>query len=61
MDRGKYYEDLDISIAGLDVLLVEYIVDTGMTLNYVLAHLASHNPGESARLHASGQTSTPSR
>ncbi len=40
----KITKDLDISIAGLDVLMVEDIVDTGMTLNYVLAHLASHNP-----------------
>jgi len=40
----KITKDLDISIAGLDVLMVEDIVDTGMTLNYVLNHLASHNP-----------------
>jgi hypoxanthine phosphoribosyltransferase len=37
-------KDFDISIAGLDVLMVEDIVDTGMTLNYILNHLASHNP-----------------
>ncbi len=40
----KITKDLDISIAGLDVLMVEDIVDTGMTLNYVLSHLAAHNP-----------------
>jgi hypoxanthine phosphoribosyltransferase len=40
----KITKDLDISIAGLDVLMIEDIVDTGMTLNYVLNHLASHNP-----------------
>jgi len=40
----KITKDLDISIAGLDVLMVEDIVDTGMTLNYVLNHLASHSP-----------------
>jgi len=40
----KITKDLDTSIAGLDVLMVEDIVDTGMTLNYVLDHLASHNP-----------------
>jgi bifunctional protein TilS/HprT len=40
----KITKDLDISIAGLDVLMVEDIVDTGMTLNYVLDHLSSHNP-----------------
>ena len=40
----KITKDLDTNIAGLDVLMVEDIVDTGMTLNYVLDHLASHNP-----------------
>jgi len=40
----KITKDLDISITGLDVLMVEDIVDTGMTLNYVLNHLAAHNP-----------------
>ncbi|MCX6009049.1 MAG: hypoxanthine phosphoribosyltransferase [Chloroflexi bacterium] len=40
----KITKDLDTSIAGLDVLMVEDIVDTGMTLNYVLNHLTSHNP-----------------
>ena len=36
--------DLDSSIAGEHVIMVEDIVDTGMTLNYVLAHLAAHRP-----------------
>jgi hypoxanthine phosphoribosyltransferase len=40
----KITKDLDTSITGCDVLMVEDIVDTGMTLNYVLSHLASHNP-----------------
>jgi hypoxanthine phosphoribosyltransferase len=40
----KITKDLDTSITGLDVLMVEDIVDTGMTLNYVLDHLASYNP-----------------
>lgn len=40
----KITKDLDTSIAGVDVLMVEDIVDTGMTLNYVLNHLLSHNP-----------------
>jgi bifunctional protein TilS/HprT len=40
----KITKDLDTSIAGLDVLMIEDIVDTGMTLNYVLSHLSSHNP-----------------
>jgi hypoxanthine phosphoribosyltransferase len=36
--------DLDSPIAGEHVIMVEDIVDTGMTLNYVLAHLAAHRP-----------------
>ena len=37
-------KDLDSSITGQHVLMVEDIVDTGMTLNYVLNHLSAHNP-----------------
>jgi hypoxanthine phosphoribosyltransferase len=36
--------DLDSSITGQHVLMVEDIVDTGMTLNYILNHLCAHNP-----------------
>jgi hypoxanthine phosphoribosyltransferase len=31
-------------IAGTDVLLVEDIVDTGLTASWLLRHLASHEP-----------------
>ncbi|HJO82964.1 MAG: hypoxanthine phosphoribosyltransferase [SAR202 cluster bacterium] len=34
-------KDLDIDLYGHDVVLVEDIVDTGMTLNYLLGHLRS--------------------
>jgi hypoxanthine phosphoribosyltransferase len=37
-------KDLDASITGKNVLMVEDIVDTGMTLNYILTHLSAHNP-----------------
>ena len=40
----KITKDIDLSIAGLDVLMVEDIVDTGMTLNYILNHLTSQSP-----------------
>jgi bifunctional protein TilS/HprT len=40
----KITRDLDSSITGQHVLMVEDIVDTGMTLNYILNHLAAHNP-----------------
>jgi hypoxanthine phosphoribosyltransferase len=37
-------KDLDESIEGEDVLLVEDIVDTGFTLRYLLQTLAGHSP-----------------
>jgi hypoxanthine phosphoribosyltransferase len=37
-------KDIDIDISGRNVLMVEDIVDTGMTLNYVLNHLKRYNP-----------------
>lgn len=40
----KITRDLDRSITGQHVLMVEDIVDTGMTLNYILGHLSAHNP-----------------
>lgn len=40
----RIVKDLDRSIAGLDVIMVEDIVDTGMTLNYVLHYLAERSP-----------------
>ena len=40
----KITRDLDSSISGQHVIMVEDIIDTGMTINYLLAHLASHRP-----------------
>jgi bifunctional protein TilS/HprT len=40
----KITKDLDINIKDAHVLMVEDIVDTGMTLNYLLSHLASFQP-----------------
>ena len=37
-------KDLDLDISGADVLIVEDLVDTGMTLNYVLNYLSSKHP-----------------
>ena len=37
-------KDLDLDISGADVLMIEDVVDTGMTLNYVLNYLSSKNP-----------------
>jgi hypoxanthine phosphoribosyltransferase len=40
-DGLKITKDLDIELDDLDVVLVEDIVDTGMTLNYLINHLRS--------------------
>jgi hypoxanthine phosphoribosyltransferase len=40
----KIIKDLDSNITGQHVLLVEDIVDTGMTLNYILNHLSALKP-----------------
>jgi hypoxanthine phosphoribosyltransferase len=37
-------KDLDLDLAGRHVLMVEDIVDTGMTLNYLLQYLSSKRP-----------------
>ena len=44
-DKGvKITKDLDRDIGGQHVLMVEDIVDTGMTLNYLLNYLRTRNP-----------------
>ncbi len=40
----RILKDLNTDIAGRDVLVVEDIVDTGLTLSYLLSNLASRNP-----------------
>lgn len=40
----KIVKDLDINLEGYDVLIVEDILDSGRTLNYVMSILASRNP-----------------
>ena len=37
-------KDIDLSIRGADVLIVEDIVDTGHTLHYLIGMLESHRP-----------------
>ena len=37
-------KDTDAEIAGVDVLLVEYILDTGITLNFLRDHLQLRSP-----------------
>src|SRR5580698_10305005 len=40
----RVLKDLDSSIAGLNVILVEDILDTGLTLNYLLRVLRQRKP-----------------
>ena len=40
----RILKDLDMSIQGEDVLLVEDIVDTGFTLRYILSYLRARKP-----------------
>jgi hypoxanthine phosphoribosyltransferase len=41
----RILKDLDASIEGRDVLIVEDIVDSGLTLSYLLRTLTARNPG----------------
>lgn len=42
--RVRILKDLDLDIGDRDVILVEDIVDTGLTLHYLLAELGRRNP-----------------
>ena len=44
----RLLKDLELSITGRDVLLVEDIVDTGLTLNYLVKTLALREPASLA-------------
>jgi hypoxanthine phosphoribosyltransferase len=51
-------KDLDVSLAGRDVIVIEDIADTGLTLNYLLTMLRSRQP---ASLKVAAFLSKPSR
>ena len=42
--RVRILKDLDIDVAGRDVVLVEDLVDTGLTLAYLLEHVRGRSP-----------------
>jgi len=42
--RIRFLKDLDMEIAGRDVLIVDEVVDTGLTLNYLSRALSLRNP-----------------
>jgi hypoxanthine phosphoribosyltransferase len=47
-DAVRLLKDLDAPIAGRDVLVVENVVDTGLTLNYLLKALSLRDPADTA-------------
>ena len=53
--RMRLLKDLDIDIAGRDVVLVEDVVDTGLTLAYLLGELRRARAGVARGLHAARQ------
>ena len=42
--RIRFLKDLDARIAGRDVIVVEDVIDTGLTLNYLIRQLALREP-----------------
>jgi len=54
----RILKDLDESVEGQDVILVEDILDTGLTLHYILQILESRNP---ASLRVAALLNKPSR
>ena len=46
--RIRLLKDLDAAVEGRDVLVVEDVVDTGLTLNFLCRTLALRNPGSLA-------------
>ncbi len=42
--RVRILQDLDLDVAGRDVVLVEDLVDTGLTLAYLLGHVRGRGP-----------------
>jgi hypoxanthine phosphoribosyltransferase len=42
--RIRVLKDLDLPVAGRDVLVIENVIDTGLTLNYLMKTLALKEP-----------------
>ena len=42
--RIRLLKDLDIDITGRDLIVIEDVVDTGLTLNYLVRYLRGKNP-----------------
>ena len=55
----RILKDLDSSIEGRDVLIVEDIIDSGLTLQYLLRNLRARNPALARGLRAAHQARAP--
>jgi hypoxanthine phosphoribosyltransferase len=44
-DGIRFLKDLDAQIEGRDVVLADAVIDTGLTMNYLVRSLALRNPG----------------
>ena len=55
----RILKDLDSSIEGKDVLIVEDIVDSGLTLNYLLRNLRAPRPAFARGVRAAGEAGAP--
>ena len=43
--RVRILKDLDLDVEGRDVVIVEDLVDTGLTITYLLSHVRQRAPG----------------
>ena len=55
----RILKDLDINIEGRDVLVVEDIIDSGLTLSYLMRNLESREPAEPRGLRAPDEALAP--
>ena len=55
----RILKDLDINIEGRDVLVVEDIIDSGLTLSYLMRNLESREPAIARGLRAADQAVAP--
>jgi hypoxanthine phosphoribosyltransferase len=57
-DRIRFLKDLDVELEGRDVVLVDAVIDTGLTMHYLVRSLALRNP---ASLHIASLFERPYR
>lgn len=44
----RLLKDLDVDITGRDVIIVDGVIDTGLTMNWLIANLAQRSPASTA-------------